>query len=236
MNIFIITSVSILAAAMMFRSNNRFFIYENYAFGNIFYGGNKQNIQLIKSAMGQEKFDMDGPRKLTEDMLDTHAKWYGSIVSYNAGNCWGNVNLSKGLIPTDNDMYADIKNALGMVPPLPNPVNLFHGFEKFLQYNDTNWNIGSAYYFPFCLSKTPSWKVAAAFANNNSWMFVKYPIGSKHLCVDVRMPYNDEFEYLACNETLKLTDIVYHISVLPPRRHKYYVFDAVIDDSGENNV
>jgi hypothetical protein len=91
------------------------------------------------------------------------------------------------------------------------------------------------YHFPFFLSKTPSWQVAAFFARQSGnrfyqkFMVCRYPsAGSRHICLDMRTNFNDEYEYLAYGETFKLVEKVYHFGLLPcPSLRVYYVLEFV---------
>jgi len=128
-------------------------------------------------------------------------------------------------------MYTNIVKSVKLVKPISYPINLFHGFEWFLSY--PKFIKDQVISFNFCLSKTPSYHVAAFFAKGTNrfiqrYMYVRYPAETKHLSPDVRKEFNDEYEYLSVNEQLKFVGTVYQISLWPlPSLSIYYVFHYV---------
>ena len=134
---------------------------------------------------------------------------------YICGNCWCNMKLTNNckLSEIDLKIYDIINEIVNNVKELTYPITLFHGFEKFTNYDENNWHIGDAILFKGFLSKTPSFDVANNFARmynffNRKILVVKYPIGSKHIGMNIRHPDDQEYEYLTkSNEKLKLIDI-----------------------------
>lgn len=197
------------------------------------------NITLIKSHVNREvlnPLEINDGRSCSlpsEDDPDV----YSACVRYNSGDCRWNSTLSRGKKLNEFDQMSvdNIKKGLQMVKPLPFTLNLFHGFELNLNYGENHWKIGSVYNFPFFLSKTLSWKVATFFAAMScsnfyqKYMLCKYlKPESRHICLDVRRPHNDEYEFLSCDEKFKYVEKIYHIGLLPwPTLRVYYVMEYV---------
>ena len=208
------------------------YIY-NTRFNWFFTFGDYNNLKDVKADVLKPYdtcFDLSEIRYNTERIYDYSTKLYSSLVEYNAGNCWFNERKSQGhvLIGKDSQMYNNIIEAIKYVKPISYSINLFHGFEWFLTY--PKFIKDRIIHFNYCLSKTPSYHVAAFFSQQTSkfiqrFMYVKYPAGTKHLCPDIRRQFNDEYEYLSVNEKLKFVDTVYQITLLPwPCISIYYVF------------
>ena len=167
---------------------------------------------------------------------DEYSAYYKKIVSYMSGFCWINSKISNKFHLNDGDqaMVRAISEAQKVVKPFKRNLYLFHGFERLTHYGDHNWKVGQIIEFPWALSKTPVWRIAYKFAESyefGSWflqkfMFVRYPPGSKHICLNTRPPETDEYEHLAIGERLTLKDVVYEFQPFPPQIRKYYVFDA----------
>jgi hypothetical protein len=211
------------------------YIY-NTRFNWFFTFGDYNNLKDVKADVLKPYdtfFNMNEIRYNTERIYTYNSKFYSSLVDYNAGNCWFNERKSQGkvLVGADREMYNNIIESIKYVKPISYSINLFHGFEWFLTY--PKFIKDRIIHFNYCLSKTPSYHVAAFFAQQTSkfiqrFMYVKYPAGTKHLCPDIRRHFNDEFEYLSVNEKLKFTDTVYQITLLPwPCISIYYVFNYV---------
>jgi len=198
-----------------------------------------ENREILRNQLARkyDKHDKEiiEARKKSE-ILEKHKEIYHNNVSYNSGNCWINKKISNSLEldDTDKNIYSSIINAQELVGNLSYPINLFHGFEKYTMYKDKQWQIGDIIPFQHALSKTPSFTIANTFAKDYNWpgslfwskyLFVKYPEGSKHICIDIRLRY-DEYEYLRANENLKLVDICYALELSTLNLHKFYVFDS----------
>lgn len=176
----------------------------------------KRDREYIQSLIVGANFNMSEVRDKTEFALQNKPKKYSDIVSYVSGNAWLNSKISKGdkLSDIDNEIYKSINDTVKETQPLSYPITLFHGFERFTMYNEHIWKLRHTIYFPWFLSKTPSFDVALRFAStydNNKFrqkfMVVNYPVGSKHIGLDIRA-HDDEFEYLSkSGENLKLVRI-----------------------------
>ena len=208
----------------------------NTKFNWFFTFGDYYNLRDVKADVlkpADTPFDMKEIRDNTERIYDYNESLYSSIVKYNAGDCGFNEKKSKNieLNEKETDMYANIVQSVKLVKPISYSINLFHGFEWFLSY--PKFVKDQIINFNFCLSKTPSYHVAAFFAKGSNmfiqrYMYVRYPSETKHLCPDIRKEVNDEYEYLSANEKLKFVDTVYQISLWPwPCLSIYYVFHYV---------
>lgn len=208
----------------------------NTKFNWFFTFGDYHNLKDVKADVLKPydtQFDMKEIRDNTERIYDYNEQLYSSLVKYNAGNCGFNEKKSKNieLNEKESEMYANIVQSIKLVKPISYSINLFHGFEWFLTY--PKFIKDQIINFNFCLSKTPSYHVAAFFAKASNvfiqrYMYVRYPAETKHLCPDVRTASNDEYEYLSVNEKLKFVDTVYQISLFPlPSLSIYYVFHYV---------
>ena len=206
----------------------------------------KINLHLLNDAIQNPKLDLEEARENTR-IIENNMQYehiYKNLVYYNAGNSWVNEKISDNkldqLNQTDKDILSSIRKALEIIKPISYKVNLFHGFEYIVNYNDSSWKINESIKFNFPLSKTPSHEIASTFASDygyinhkilgrhfQKFLFVKYPNNTKHICLDVRMPYNDEYEYLSIDETLELQSITYMLDmfiIFPYRLRKYYIF------------
>ncbi len=216
---------------------NRTSWYINNTFFNWFFTfGDYNNLQEIKKDVEKPYdniYNMEEVRTNTEDIWNLNSELYHTIIQYNSGHCEFNEKKSQGkmLFGKNKKMYLNMIESIKIVKPISNSINLFHGFEWFLSY--PKFIKDKIITFNFCLSKTPCYHVAAFFAKTRNpfvqrYMYVKYPAGTKHLSPDVRMGFNDEYEYLSVNEKLKFIDTVYQISLLPwPSISIYYVFQYV---------
>lgn len=154
--------------------------------------------------------------KLFENNLNDYANDYSNIVSYIAGKCHLNCKLStnESLDESEQKILNSINKSVDRVEPLSYSVNLFHGFEKRTNYNENKWTNGKTFSVPGFLSKTPSFKVATKFTPSYNhvqfkYLIVKYPIGSKHISLDIHSKGNEEYVYIThSNEKLLLVDVV----------------------------
>lgn len=201
------------------------------------------NIDLIKKHVNEDLIDSDKlkiSRECSRPIEDhPNNEIYQSCIKYNSGNCWWNGKLSNDdpLCDDDKKDVANLKTALDIVKPVPFPIDLFHGFEYHLKYDESKWAaldaIGSTHNFPFFLSKTLSWKVATFFSAMTSRYYQKYLLcrytkpGSRHICMNIRTNFNDEYEYLSGYETFKFTEKIYQIGLLPwPTLRVYYALEC----------
>ena len=191
--------------------------------------GNNLYTKLIKTAIYRPyeyPFDMKEINEKSEKALKDDS--YLSMVKYNSGYCKYNHLKSNGIEMNDRDkkIYNDIQTAYDKVEPLSYPINLFHGFELGMKYPKFEKN--NVIQFDFILSKTPSWQVANFFASHNcnlinKYMYILYPPNTKHLSIDIRLNFNNEYEYLAINEKLRYIDKVYHLSLWPLSLNIYLI-------------
>lgn len=213
--------------------NRSIWYINNTKFNWFFTFGDYHNLRDVKADVlkhSNTPFDMKEIRDNTERIYDYNSELYSSLVKYNAGDCGFNEKKSKNIVLNEKEssMYDNIVNSIKLVKSISYSINLFHGFEWFLTY--PKFIKDQIINFNFCLSKTPSYHVAAFFAKASNrfiqrFMYVRYPINTKHLCPDVRQEINDEYEYLSVNEKLKFVDTVYQISLWPwPFLSIYYVF------------
>lgn len=190
------------------------------------------NAKYIQNLKNNPNLNMTELWTKTESLFNVanspNQKLYSGILSYMGGNAWLNMKLSFGEIlhGRDKEIFDSINVAVQNVEPLSYPITLFHGFETFTNYNENKWNKNDIISVPEFLSKTPSFDVANRFARGQSYKFnrkflvVEYPIGSKHIGLDIRNPkdlgghteFNEEYEYLShSNEQLKLINIIREI-------------------------
>lgn len=204
--------------------------YNNKTYLNWFFTfGDYKNLEDVKSDVDKSYltcYDMNEGRNNTEKLYDYNFKLYNSLLYYSVGDYYNfgdsefNRKKSEGRILTgkDNAIYNNIIQSIQLIEPISYSINLFHGFEWFLTYPKFVKN--QIITFNFCLSKTPSYHVAAFFAKQSNpfiqkYLYVKYPKNTKHLCPNFRKEFDDEYEYLAVNEQLQFIDTVYQFSLLP---------------------
>ena len=156
---------------------------------------------------------------------------YTCLLSYVSGNCWLNSKLSNGLQleGKDKEIYDGVNKIAKDVDPLSYPVTLFHGFEPHTNYNESTWKINGTIMIPGFLSKTPSFDVANKFSQmtsffNRKFLVVDYPVGSRHIGINVRHPSDPEYEYLtASGENLKLRQV--YRKIIFPSLCTFYICD-----------
>lgn len=174
----------------------------------------KDYLKLTKN-IENPNLDMSQIRQKTQDAL-TRYPYYRSLLSYMSGNCILNSKLSKNKPITEQEktMLENINTLIENVEPLDYPVLLFHGFEKLTEYNEQKLDVGNVLRLRGFLSKSVSFEVSLRFATNykNPYdihiLAVDYPVGSRHLNLDIRHPDNEEYEYLThSNEELRIKHI-----------------------------
>ena len=134
-----------------------------------------------------------------------------------SGNCWSNALITNGYASmiTEQDKYIinSINEAIKLVEPIKKPLVLFHGFEKYINYNSNDYHVGKVFTFNGILSKTSSFDVAQRFSLSQNYLQPKYlvvfyPENSKHLGLDIKLPPNDEYEYIGkSGESFKIIKI-----------------------------
>ena len=174
-----------------------------------------RNTKYINNLVKTPNLDMTEVWGKTKEVVDNDSGLYKSVSQYMAGNCWLNAKLSQfyefdELSDIDKMIYNGINETVKKVTPLSYPITLFHGFEEFTNYKENRWVIGRNINIPGFLSKTPSFHVAGLFAHgvsyfNRKYLIVEYPIGSKHIGLEIRPKHTEEYEYLTrSNENLLL--------------------------------
>jgi hypothetical protein len=204
---------------------NSFYNLFSYVFNRTKFNNDEKYINTLLS---NQNLDMT---EITKNSETITTKNYSNIVSYIAGNCWLNAKLSNNisLSPKDKEIHDSINDAVNNTKPLSYPITLFHGFEKYTYYNEKTWKINDTINIKGFLSKTPSFDIASKFANqydftNPKFLVVNYPIGSKHIHLDIRK-YDEEYEYLTnSNEKLKLVRICYYLKF--PQLMTFYICNA----------
>lgn len=198
------------------------------------------NIQYIKDRINKDLIPQDIERihsaREKSKMIMSYDEYSASCSEYYNGNYMPNGRLCKKEKLSDDDitLLSNMHKTLGVVEPLDYPVVLIHGFESHLEYDTKNWGIGKRYYFPFFLSKTVSWQVATYFAKASGNRFYQkyllccYDKGSRHICLDIKDEYNDEYEYLSGFEKFEFVEKIYHLSLFPyPVLRVYYVMKHI---------
>lgn len=143
------------------------------------------------------------------DMFDNNFIAY-AITQYTAGNCWFNVKLSHNLKLNDDEQLTlkHINLATSLVEPLSVKLTLFHGFEKYVNYEINN-NVVNV---KGIISKTLSLNIAQRFASGTNnlqqeFLIINYSEGSRHIKQSIR-PFDEEFEFLShSNESFEIVRI-----------------------------
>ncbi len=178
----------------------------------------------------ESNHSMDEVRYNTERIYDYNKNAYDAVMSYNYGVCAFNeaITHNRKLSSEEKKQHNNISIAHSLVKPLSYPINLFHSFDSTLLY--PNFKPGNMYSFNYCLSKSPSCyfvKSSYFYGLLHQYMYIRYPVGTRHLCSDVRTKESDSYDYLAINEILKNIGKVFHITFFPFSIKVYYVFDFV---------
>ena len=142
---------------------------------------------------------------------------YSGVIKWIAGNCWINPLITNDYIdlikPIDQEIFNSIEKAVELVDPIESPIVLFHGFEKYSNYNVKDLVIGNIWSFKGILSKTSNFEIAKNFSvvqnyYKPSYLVVFYPPNSKHIGLDIKPLHCDEFEYIGKpGEKFKIIDI-----------------------------
>jgi hypothetical protein len=181
-------------------------------------GNNSDDKKYINKILELEDLDMNEVRKKTDDVCtgeNTHL--YSGIVKWIGGNTWSNALITNGfeekLDAHDKEIISSINKAVELVEPIERPLTLFHGFEKFSNYKENEFEIGKTFIFPGILSKTSCFRIAQNFALFENYLqpkylIVLYPAKSKHIGLDIKPEKYDEYEYInKSGEKLKLIKI-----------------------------
>ena len=174
----------------------------------------KQQIQKI---LDLEDLDMSELRTKTSKILINDPDSYYWIMRWIAGNCWSNALITNGykskLTEEDYNIISSINKTIGLIEPMDKSLILFHGFEKFSNYNEKQFEIGKNICFPGILSKTTCFTVAELFATTQNfyqpkYFVIKYPPGSRHVGLNIKPVKHDEYEYIGkSDEKFKLEKI-----------------------------
>lgn len=202
------------------------FIKQTYKFTycaltNIFYGitlNTSDDKKYIEKLLDLEDLDMSELRKKTDAIfIGSNTDLYSGIMKWIAGNCWSNALITNGyedkLDNIDKEIISSINKAVELVEPIEKPLVLYHGFEKFSVYKENEFEIGKTFIFPGILSKTSCFRIAQQFALTHNflqpkYLVVIYPPKSKHIGLDIKPTYYDEYEYISkSGEKLKLVKI-----------------------------
>ena len=191
---------------------------------NIFsYNKNNKSSEYIKKIISRKSTNnyksMKILRKKSDFMFDKYKdlNLYSGVVKWIAGNCWINALITNDYIdliqPIDQEIFNSIKKSVELVDPIEAPIVLFHGFEKFSNYNVKDLVIGNIWTFKGILSKTINFEIAQTFATTQnyfkpSYLIVFYPANSKHIGLNIKPIHCDEFEYIGKpGEKFKIIDI-----------------------------
>lgn len=192
-------------------------------FISLLYQKNNKSSQYIKEIITTQSSNncesIKILRKKSDFMFDKYKDLniYSGVVKWIAGNCWINALITNDYIdliePIDQEIFDSIKKAVELVDPIESPIVLFHGFEKYSNYNVKDLFIGNIWSFNGILSKTVNFKIAQSFATAQnyfkpSYLIVFYPANSKHIGLDTKAIFCDEFEYIGKpGEKFKIIDI-----------------------------
>lgn len=159
----------------------------------------------IESLINSQSVDMTELRTKTSCVINTHSELYSGIIKWIAGYCWLNSLITNGYYNMLNDVEKEIiesvSKAVNLVEPISKPLVLYHGFETFTNYNEDKFKLGYKFKFEGILSKSSFFEIAKKFAHVQNplrpkYLIVLYPVGSKHIGLDIRPEKYDEFEYI----------------------------------------
>lgn len=171
----------------------------------------------IEKLLSEQSQNMVELRTKTNKIMDSYPDLYSGVVKWISGNCWLNPIITNGykdkLSNTDLQIYDSISEAIKLVEPIEKPLVLFHGFEKFSNYDEMDFAVGKKFTFKGILSKTSFFPIAEIFAYSQNYFQPKYFIiiyssKSKHIGLDIKQPKYDEFEYIGKpNESFEIIKI-----------------------------
>ena len=173
--------------------------------------------KYIQDIYNSQDLDMSELRKKTDLALEHKSDLYCGVMKWISGCCWSNSLITNGyksdLLDIDKEIISSINKTIELVEPISRPLVLYHGFEKYINYKDNEIKIGNNYTFPGILSKTSKFTIAQQFSQTQNFLqpkyfIVFYPIGSKHIGLDIKPEKYDEYEYIGKqNETFKIIKI-----------------------------
>lgn len=188
----------------IFKNFYQTIFYLSYNVANKFIFNDLMDNMMIESILLTQDLDMEELRTKTDKAI-SNTDLYSGIVKWIGGNCWLNALITNGyknhLTDIDEQIINSINKSIELVEPMSKPLVLFHGFEKYSNYNEKDFKIGHSFTFPGILSKTTCFRIAQCFAQSQNYLQPKYlviyyPPGSKHLGLDVKPVKYDEYEYI----------------------------------------
>ena len=159
---------------------------------------------------------MNEVREKTNKILNNDPDLYSGVMHWISGNCWSNAYITNGYsqIPNINTYIVNsINKSIEIVEQMNKPLVLFHGFEKYSNYNEYTFKVGTKFTFGGILSKTSCFRIAQMFACCQNYLQPKYlvvfySIGSKQIGMDIKLKQFDEYEYInKQGESFEITDI-----------------------------
>jgi hypothetical protein len=182
--------------------------------------------KYIKKILKNQDLDMKELRIKTEKALSNNPDYYYGIVKWISGNCWLNTlitnNFESELSNVDKKIIESINKTIELVEAIDKELILYHGFEKFTNYNEESFKIGSIISFPGILSKTTYFPIAQQFANTQNYyrpkyFIIFYPKKSKHIGLDIKTNIYDEYEYIGKQgekfEIIKICKVFYNLQL-----------------------
>ncbi len=160
---------------------------------------------MVELILKNQDLNMEEIRTKTEKATNGNPDLYRGIVEWIAGNCWLNALTTNGykkkLTHIDKYIINSINKSIQLIEPMSKPLVLFHGLELYSNYNEKHFKLGHIFTFKGILSKTTCFRIAQKFAQSQNYLqpkyiVVYYPIGSKHLGLDIKPSVYDEYEYI----------------------------------------
>lgn len=198
-------------------------IYFNtfYFFSNFYYlidiKKRMDDKNYINQIIEKQNLDMYELRTKTNKIFEINTNLYSGVLKWIAGNCWLNALVTNGYESKLEDYQIEIinsiSNSIELVESIERPLVLFHGFEKYSNYMEESFDVGSIFQFTGILSKTSKFDIALGFAQKYNFFqpkffIVHYPSGSKHIGLDIKPCQFDEYEYISKpNEKFKIIRI-----------------------------
>jgi len=193
------------------------------------------NNMNIESILVNQDLNMEELRTKTVKVTNSKPFLYSGIIKWISGNCWLNSKITNGymekLTDIDKEIIYSINKTIELVEPMSKPIILFHGFETFSNYGEENFKIGYTFTFQGILSKTTCFRIAQCFAQSQNYfqpkyLVIYYPIGSKHVRLDIKHPKCNEYEYIGkSGETFVIKKIYKRLNGL--KLETFYVCDSL---------
>jgi hypothetical protein len=198
-----------------------------------------QDKKYINQIIMNQDLDMSEVRNKTNKMLDSdkNNNLYSGLLKWISGICWSNALITNGyeseLDDLDKEIIYSINRATELVEPIERNLTLFHGFEKYSYYGEENFISNTIIQFPGILSKTSKFQIANQFAQIHNFfqpkfLVVFYPLGSKHIGLDIKPPKYDEYEYISKpNEKFKIIKICRVFDLLKFQLKTFYICSSL---------